>query len=501
MSHEKTEQKIKDNDPATLLNTLRKNIANDSIDSINEHTISTILNNIVKTDINGLQDENLVKLLKFCINVAISFNKTNSSILALRPLLYLKRYNSEKYSYIKSLLTDYELTVIDRNDPHTYLCLRYLDIKIADYPLSNLVSCIKDLDTNLVMMALHDFSLSELITIRDHLNTLSDRTDASIDTSTLITHHINNSNFDLASSNFSKEVKKPRVALCLSGQMRGYVDAFKSWQHSKLLKNYSVDIYISTWEKIGRKFPSLQHAHRTFDEPFLNEYISMLNSSSMSLLEEKYTNFFTYLTQSDYVNLDEIHKTYSHRLKNIKCISEETLPFELENNQMRMFYQIQECFNLVEDEYDIVIRCRPDKPIQNDSQIDWDRIFSVAMENDIIFSDVSTFIHPYAGYGMGDQFALGNRQTMEKYCNSFSSLQHDKCLARRVYPPFYPHNSLAANLAEPEIIVTTIPGLMFWSLRDPVKFSNNDILSRIMMDVNSRPEFKFDSILTTALTR
>ncbi|MFM1648436.1 hypothetical protein ACJ5N2_11115 [Aeromonas salmonicida] len=452
-------------------------------------------------DTNDLKDENLVRLIKFCINVALSFKSIEKSIPALRPLLYLKKYNVEKYTFIKNLLTDYELTVTDKNVPCIYLCLRYLDIKIDEYPLSNLAPYINELDTNLAMMALHDFSLNELITLQDSFNKFNENTEDQTDTSTLITHHIRNSSFHQTPSNSTSATKKPRIALCLSGQMRGYVDAFKSWQHSKLLQQYSVDIYISTWDKIGRKFPSLQHAHRTFGEPFLNEYISMLNSSSMSILEEKYPNFFSFLNQSDFVNVDEVNSIYSPRLKSLKCISEDSLPFELENNQMRMFYQIQECFNLVDDNYDIIIRCRPDKPIQNDSQIDWDQVFTIAMENDVLFSDVSTFIHPYAGYGMGDQFALGNSQTMKVYCNSFSSLQNEQCLARRVYPPYYPHNSLAAHLAEQGIAVTTIPELKFWSLRDPIKFSDDDILSRIMMDINSRPEFKFDSILTTALMR
>ena len=501
MQHDITEQSVNSGSPITLLSSLRKSIANSTIDSIDTRTISTIFNNIIKMDINGIKDDDFVRLIKFCINVALSFNSVEKSILALRPLLYLKKYNVEKYAFIRNILKDYDLTVVDKNDTHKYLCLRYLEIKVDAYMLSSLVPCINELDTNLVMMVLHDFSLDELITLQDSLSILNENKERQTDISILIAHHIKNSSIYQLPSISSPQKKQPRIALCLSGQMRGYVDAFKSWQHSKLLKQYPVDIYISTWDKIGRKFPSLQHAHRTFGEPFLSEYIAMLNSSSMSILEEKYPNFFSFLTQSDFVNTDEIKSIYSPRLKSIKCISEDALFFELENNQMRMFYQIQECFNLVDEEYDIIIRCRPDKPMQNDGQIDWDRIFTIAMENNILFSDVSTFIHPYAGYGMGDQFALGNSHTMRIYCNSFSSLQHEQCLARRVYPPYYPHNSLAAHLAEQDIAITTIPGLKFWSLRDPIKFSDDDILKEIMIDIKSRSEFKFDSILTTALTR
>ncbi|HDX8595205.1 hypothetical protein [Aeromonas dhakensis] len=499
MSHDITEQNINGDSSLMLLRSLRESIVNNPIDNIDVRLISTIFNNISKMDANSLKDNSLVRLIKFCINVTLSFNSIEKSIIALRPLLYLKKYNVEKYAIIKSLLTDYDLTVTDINDTHKYLCLRYLDIKIDEYPLSNLAPYINTLDTNLVMMALHDFSLNELVTIQDGLNILNENKEKHSDISVLIDHHIKNIKSHQSVPKSLPRVKNPRIALCLSGQMRGYVDAFKSWQHSKLLKQYSVDIYISTWDKMGRKFPSIQHAHRTFGEPFLSEYISMLNSSSMSTLEEKYPNFFTFLTQSDLVDLNDVHRVYSPRLKKLKCISESSVPFDLESNQMKMFYQIQECFNLIEDNYDIIIRCRPDKPIQNDAKIDWDNIFSVAIENDILFSDVGTFIHPYAGYGMGDQFALGNSRTMKVYSSSFLSLQNEQCLARKIYPPYYPHNSLAAHLAEQKIVIDTIPELKFWSLRDPVKFSDNDILSKIMMDINSRTEFKFDSTLISAL--
>jgi len=43
-----------------------------------------------------------------------------------------------------------------------------------------------------------------------------------------------------------KEQYTPRIAICLSGQPRNYVEGFKNL-YSVLLSKYNIDVFIHTW--------------------------------------------------------------------------------------------------------------------------------------------------------------------------------------------------------------------------------------------------------------
>ncbi|MFA9370033.1 hypothetical protein V3G68_25695, partial [Escherichia coli] len=45
--------------------------------------------------------------------------------------------------------------------------------------------------------------------------------------------------------------RKLRVAICVSGQLRGYTNALRSWR-SNLLRGVDYDLFVDSWERIGR---------------------------------------------------------------------------------------------------------------------------------------------------------------------------------------------------------------------------------------------------------
>ena len=58
----------------------------------------------------------------------------------------------------------------------------------------------------------------------------------------------------MAAPRLAPHRRKARVALCVSGQLRGHEQAFESWKRA-LLPSAEFDIYVHTWKDVGRSSP------------------------------------------------------------------------------------------------------------------------------------------------------------------------------------------------------------------------------------------------------
>ena len=201
--------------------------------------------------------------------------------------------------------------------------------------------------------------------------------------------------------------KRIRVAICVSGQMRGYVNAIPSWKSALNLDEVDYDVFVHTWKNIGRKALTPHHAERNFYNPFA-EIFSKSWEKNKSGFTARYPNLFKLFDKEANVEIDDIERVLSPKSTVIDpdSIFPNSVP-----NTFRMHYKIEKCYELSqlrEEKYDLILRIRPDKKLFSCSEFDWGKLYNSVYNDKIIYSDIPIKIgHPH-GIVMGDQFILAD---------------------------------------------------------------------------------------------
>jgi hypothetical protein len=219
-----------------------------------------------------------------------------------------------------------------------------------------------------------------------------------------------------------KKMEDLKVALCISGQMRDYEQAFESWD-KHILKPLQPDVFIHTWNDVGFRVPSIHHADRVISGKFLaiykqillNNYSNSFKDSYLSF-EEDYPSFKELLdSKNQYCNFQQLSQFY--QTKNIVIDDAEDNYFQSMDNQMKMMYKISACHDLqdkVDRQYDLVIRIRPDLDIRKFSP-DWSDIYQKCYEQNAVFLDTIKGIKGNFQLVAGDVFAVGTVKSIGWY--------------------------------------------------------------------------------------
>ncbi len=291
--------------------------------------------------------------------------------------------------------------------------------------------------------------------------------------------------------------KKLRVAVCVSGQLRGFRQAFSSWT-DKLLFNTEYDLFVHTWKRIGRSEPTPFRAYNVFEgKQFLKTYTDCCSLIGYEKMKPRYASLFKYTEQSGNITKEEISEIY--KTTYVVVDDEEEEQFCKFSNQDKMHYKIYACHQYMLSqgkEYDLYIRIRPDKPISLIG-FNWQDIYRRCKTEPLIFADHELgthFGHPV----IGDQFAVGDFNIMSLYSDTwkFNPIASSQGLLN--WPKhFTGHVSLAQTCWIHGIDVEKIP--IRWSaLLDPEALPLELVLEKVRLDASDRMD-KFDRQLINAL--
>lgn len=190
-----------------------------------------------------------------------------------------------------------------------------------------------------------------------------------------------------------------RIALLLSGLTRSARLCFPNLQ-KYLLSKHDVDIYIHTWDVSNVSLNGETHEN----EIEKSELLKLFNPKK--IVVENYFDKRDSLNQK-YFNYPKTEGTYDRSIS--------------------MFYKIEECFNLVEGEYDFIIRSRMDLLLNE--EINFSSLDETSINIPRYQTTRHTFIKDGLGYsippdswGITDCFSIGSYEIMSKYSNSFSNL-------------------------------------------------------------------------------
>jgi acetyltransferase-like isoleucine patch superfamily enzyme len=343
----------------------------------------------------------------------------------------LFRTNRMKYEFYRS-----ELALIDELDYFTKaafgLC-EYLDNDFA-------VRLIKTNDKRLILRVLsllpiHENNIKSLI----EYNLLDKITHPILKRAyhdILIDHPIQN----IGLSN--RINKKLKIAVCISGQLRGYKKALATWNKFGF-NDHDVDTYVCVWKDIGRKKLHAGHLDRLVTPNVAQVFKDYVSNYGLPKFELIFPSFVEYINRVNPVIPSDIEKFYGS--KNVNVVDDEK--YTHFSNMEKMNMMINKCWDMIPSPkiYDVVIRIRPDK-ILNAFNFNFND-FNLNNFSNVIIADSGPHIHTDNIY-MGDQFAMGNPQVMKVYSELYNKYLNktDPLFSIDGFDNLNPHGTLYANM-------------------------------------------------------
>ncbi len=283
-----------------------------------------------------------------------------------------------------------------------------------------------------------------------------------------------------------KRKRKPKVAICVSGQLRGYQQAFRTWQRT-LLSQFDADVFVHTWSKVGRANPDPVRYVLPFEGSHFNAaYRKVCGEQGYGAVKDLYPTLMRKVTDSTPLTAEALRRTYGDHAHVV--IDDESSPqFAGMSNQEKMHHKIWACDQLMRRHslgHDLVIRIRPDKAIRH-TGFDANTLKNACHSGAVLFADHAPGFQ-FGTLMMGDQFAVGRDDVMRAYASAWSlcPLMHEAGVYN-CQSAFTGHVSLAHVCWLQDIAVIKAP-ISFGSLLEAQAMHTLDIIECLAADAAGR---------------
>lgn len=296
--------------------------------------------------------------------------------------------------------------------------------------------------------------------------------------------------------------RDPKICVEISGQMRGYRQAIESWKNIGFKKD-EWQVVVHTWQALGGRLPSEPaFADRTFAGEFLAAYKTVLARFGWEQLQARYPTLIHGLKSSELVRPEQLEEVYGTK---IVVIEDENVVAAQKNNQWKMHYKILKAHELALStvpDADLYIRLRGDFVFETDLQLDWRIIWEQVRSGGIMLAQFGReFQALNAAMAMGDQLAIGTRDSMSAYSEAFLRVQEAQNGELFGFPKdYYGHLTLAYTTLYAGIKVRSIPRLTSGNpLLNSSRVDPSQVERWISMDLPSGPRDEFDHLLVESL--
>lgn len=280
--------------------------------------------------------------------------------------------------------------------------------------------------------------------------------------------------------------RKPKIALCLSGQLRGYQSALKSWK-ARLYPTIEPHVFVHSWSDIGRSEAAPSRSVLPFaGAAFTKAYQEVGVTTDLATLKSRYPTLFKKLAEGATVTQAQLQTTYD--TDHVVLEDDKSEKFAHFTNQQKMHYKIHAADELARAKggFDLILRIRPDLSIR-DLAFSWSALRAALQDAPLLFAERGYGLH----YGMlmiGDQFAIGSPDAMKTYANTWTTFPN--LAARNFYKVpavFTGHVSLAQTCWLQGLDVRRAP-VRFGHLEDAAKLSARDCMSAMETDNTGTPD-------------
>ena len=211
-----------------------------------------------------------------------------------------------------------------------------------------------------------------------------------------------------------------RVAICVSGQLRGYKSALASWRRT-LFADVSHDIFVHTWKQVGRAGAQPSRSVLPFDgKAFSAAWRRYGTLEGYNAMRARYPSLFWALKDGSEASEQEVRDIYN--AKKVVIEDEKEPRFVRFSNQDKMHYKIWAAHQLAvecDENYDLILRIRPDYGVRYIA-FSWRDLATVCRKKSVVWADRALSVH-YGRPMIGDQIAVGYPNAMEQYAETWES--------------------------------------------------------------------------------
>lgn len=295
-----------------------------------------------------------------------------------------------------------------------------------------------------------------------------------------------------------------RIALCLSGQLRGWRHASGTWHHLGL-QGHDVDVYVHTWQNVGRRLPDpgiMPSVPRVFDHAgFCEAWLAVGRRHSFAAMQLAYPALFAAVARHQAVDEATLQAAFGSDA--VVVAEDEREPrFEGWSNQDKMHYKIWAADRLAADSgksYDLVIRLRPDKTLRGHRAApDWPALAAESRARRALFCEEPLGVRE--GLVMGDQFAAGAPEVVSAYAAAWTLTPQARAEGWHGFPAqFTGHASLAFTCLWQGLRPQQLPGVDFGPIAEDQRLTGPEIAALIAVDLPGGPRHDMDRQLLAAL--
>ncbi len=220
----------------------------------------------------------------------------------------------------------------------------------------------------------------------------------------------------------SRTSRPLNVALCVSGQLRGYEQALPTWRHLGL-QDHKVSTFVHTWKDAGgnwtrawaflRPYPTLYDAVVAVNGvDFLRNRFPALGAAAAAAIEAR-KNIAPATLQAFYGT------------DHVAVEDDKTGILADKPNGWKMHYKIEQAHALAAAAMPadtLFVRIRPDLGLADAGSIDWERVHFESQRDRLLFADMDcSFIGKSGHLKMADAFLAGVGEPMAGYASVYSS--------------------------------------------------------------------------------
>ncbi|QHI96551.1 hypothetical protein GT347_00180 [Xylophilus rhododendri] len=293
--------------------------------------------------------------------------------------------------------------------------------------------------------------------------------------------------------------RRLRLAISISGQLRGYVPALASWR-KHLLPGVAADFYVHAWKQVGRSGSEPFRRFLPFEgEAFLAAYREQCMKMGYPDFVARYPGLFKTLSASG--ETSEAHLSAVYGTDKVVLEDDADARFAGWSNSRKMHYKIGQAQSLIDAsgrEYDLVLRIRPDKAMRLLTG-SWADMLGVVGDGKHLLADGAMGMH-YGNLMIGDQVALGTPAAMRSYAAAYAdaiALEGQGLVSANTF--LRGHVSLARQCFLHQIGVGKFPAL-FGGLLGAAPLSSREIQQELDRDAQGRSD-PVDRILLAAVAR
>jgi tetratricopeptide (TPR) repeat protein len=300
-------------------------------------------------------------------------------------------------------------------------------------------------------------------------------------------------------------VGRLHVALCVSGQLRGFERAYPTWGNLGL-QDHVVSTFVHTWRDVGRHWVRMWL--------FLRDYPALYRAVTGPGGTELLCRRFPRLGEAVTIATEGIDDIIPEQLKvfynteHVVVEDGQTAEWHGKPNVWKMHHKIERAHAMATaamPENTLYIKIRPDQAFVGHDAIDWEKIYYESKRDRMLFADLPfMFVGERGVLKMADCFLAGARQPMDAFANflpEWRAVTDRGATLFDVPASLHPHTSVAYSTFYNGVSARYMPGLRFGGLLDPTVLPPRRMLTLLSRDIGDNPKDEFERDFLEACRR